>query len=46
MKAMNALEEKALEMLAEAKANNKTLHGWAREVIIEMTLREAEEEAE
>ena len=43
MKALNKMEEKVLEMLAEGK----TLHGWAREVAIEMTLREmAENEKE
>lgn len=39
MKAMNELERKVLQMVAEGKP----LHGLAREVLVEMTLREMEE---
>lgn len=43
MKALNKMEEKVLEMIE----NGVNLHGWAREVAIEMTLREmAENEKE
>lgn len=41
MKAMNKMEEKVLEMIAEGKA----LHGYAREIWIEMLLREEENKA-
>lgn len=40
MKAMNEVEKEVLQMVAEGKS----LHGWAREVLIEMILREVEEE--
>lgn len=40
MKAMNKLEEKALEMLREGK----TVTGPLREILIDMALREEEEE--
>ena len=39
MKAMNKIEKKVLEMINEGKP----LHGWAREVAVEMALREQEE---
>lgn len=39
MKAMNELEKKVLEMIKEGKP----LHGLARDVAIEMALREQEE---
>ena len=39
MKAMNEIEKKVLQMVADGKP----LHGWAREVLVEMTLREMEE---
>lgn len=39
--AMNELERKVLEM----RQAGKPLHGWAREVLVEMTLR-AEERGE
>lgn len=39
MKAMNKMEEKVLEMVK----NGEPLHGWAREVLIEMQQREEEE---
>lgn len=39
MKAMNELEKKVLEMINEGKP----LHGLARDVAIEMALREQEE---
>lgn len=43
MKALNKMEEKVLEMI-ESGVN---LHGWAREVAVEMALREmAENEKE
>lgn len=38
MKAMNSTEEKVLAMVAEGKS----LHGYAREIWIEMLLREEE----
>ena len=40
MKAMNKMEEKVLEMLAEGKP----IHGLARDILIEMQLREMEKE--
>lgn len=40
MKAMNEMEKKVLEMVKAGKP----LHGWAREVLMEMTLREMEDE--
>lgn len=40
MKAMNKMEEKVLEMVKAGKP----IHGWAREVLVEMTLREMEKE--
>lgn len=42
MKAMNKMEEKVLKMIAEGK----TLHGYAREIWIEMLLREEEKKNE
>lgn len=42
MKAMNNIEKKVLEMVK----NGEKLHGWALEVLTEMTLREMEEEGE
>lgn len=39
MKAMNEMERKVLEMLEQGKK----LHGLAREIAIEMALREQEE---
>lgn len=39
MKAMNKIEEKVLEMLAEGKP----IHGLMRDILIEMQLREMEE---
>lgn len=39
MKAMNKIEEKVLEMLAEGKP----IHGLMRDILIEMQLRELEE---
>ena len=42
MKAMNEIEAKVLEMV---KRGDK-LHGLARDILIEMTLREAEAQAE
>ena len=43
MKALNKMEEKVLEMIE----NGVNLHGWAREVAVEMALREmAENEKE
>jgi hypothetical protein len=43
MKALNKMEEKVLEMIE----NGVDLHGWAREVAVEMALREmAENEKE
>ena len=36
MKALNKMEEKVLEMIE----NGVNLHGWAREVAVEMALRE------
>lgn len=41
MKAMNKMEEMVIEMIREGKP----LHGLAREIAIEMALREKEEEA-
>ena len=40
MKARNELEKKVLEMVK----NGEKLHGFAKEVLVEMTLREMEEE--
>lgn len=40
MKAMNKVEEKVLEMLAEGKP----VHGLMRDILIEMQLREMEKE--
>ena len=40
MKAMNKMEEMVLEMVKAGKP----IHGWAREVLVEMTLREMENE--
>lgn len=42
MKARNELEKKVLEMVK----NGEKLHGFAKEVLIEMTLREMEEKEE
>lgn len=42
MKARNNVEEKVLQLLAEGQK----LHGWARDVYIEMILREQEEQEE
>lgn len=39
MKAMNNIEKKVLEMLAEGKP----VHGLMREILIEMQMRELEE---
>lgn len=39
MKAMNEMEARVLEMVK----NGEHLHGWAREVLIEMQQREKEE---
>lgn len=39
---MNDLERKVLEMVAEGKS----LHGLARDILMEMTLREMEKEGE
>lgn len=39
MKALNNVEEKVLQLLAEGQK----LHGWARDVFIEMCMREEEE---
>lgn len=41
MRAMNALEQKVLDMVARGEK----LHGLAKEVYIEMKLREMEEKA-
>lgn len=41
MKAMNKTEEMVLEMLAKGEK----LHGFARDILIEMKLREMEEQA-
>jgi hypothetical protein len=38
MKAMNEIEKKVLEMVK----NGEKLHGWALDVLMEMTLREME----
>lgn len=43
LKATNKMEEKALEMLKELGPDH--IHGWAREILIDMALRE-EEKAE
>lgn len=40
MKALNNIEKKALEMLAEGKP----VHGLMRDILIEMQLREMEKE--
>ena len=40
MKAMNKMEEMVLEMVKAGKP----VKGWAREILIEMTLREMEAE--
>ena len=40
MKARNELEKKVLEMVK----NGEKLHGLAKEILVEMTLREMEEE--
>ena len=40
MKAMTKMEEMVLEMVKAGKP----IHGWAREVLVEMTLREMENE--
>ena len=40
MKALNKIEEKVLEMIN----NGEVLHGWARDIAIEMALREMEED--
>jgi hypothetical protein len=42
MKALNNIEKKVLEMLAEGKP----IHGLMRDVLIEMQLREMEEKKE
>ena len=39
MKALNKAEEIVLEMMAKGES----LHGWARDIAIEMALREKEE---
>ena len=41
MKAMNKAEEMVLEMLAKGEK----LHGFAKDILIEMKLREMEEQA-
>ena len=41
LKATNKIEEAVLEMVKAGK----TLHGLAREILMEMTLRQMEEEA-
>ena len=38
MKAMNEIEKKVLEMVK----NGEKLHGWALDVLMEMTLRDME----
>lgn len=40
--ARNEIEKKVLEM----RKNGENLHGWAREILIEMQLREKEEQKE
>ena len=42
MKAMNRMEEMVLEMVRAGEP----IHGWAREILEEMTLREMEKRGE
>lgn len=40
----NKMEETALEMLKEAESQGKSLHGIARDTIIDMMLRQMDEQ--